>query len=336
MSSRLPAFFAASVALTGVITAVACGGASSQGAAIAYSSKAGIQLVKLDGTGGHVIGSGLVSAVTWSPDGRQLAFVRDDGLYVIDRDGSGTRLIASSGTRPTWSPDASRLAFDRYSATECSVSGPSRLRLTIADVRTGRLRDISALEKPEKLADLGIVEWSPGGRRLLYEVDESSSECGRAPTSRLYTIGVDGTGRSLLATADSWLPGAAWSPDGRRIAYLSSDGVWVAKVGGYGAKQLAGVSSGLGSFGSIAWHSRRELVLTADGGGCTGLCGLDVGSRQLRPIDYIASGCCILAVSKDGERIGVLVNGTVSVVSRGRVKGHVKVPPEADVSLFLP
>src|SRR5436190_10928844 len=101
MSSRLPAFFAASVALTGVITAVACGGASSQGAAIAYSSKAGIQLVKLDGTGGHVIGSGLVSAVTWSPDGRQLAFVRDDGLYVIDRDGSGTRLIASSCTRPT-------------------------------------------------------------------------------------------------------------------------------------------------------------------------------------------------------------------------------------------
>ena len=50
----------------------------------------------------------------WSPDGRRLAFVRDDEIWVIEADGS--RLVKVTGHKagthaPRWSPDGKRLAF---------------------------------------------------------------------------------------------------------------------------------------------------------------------------------------------------------------------------------
>ncbi len=46
----------------------------------------------------------------WSPDGTRLAFDNDDGLYVVNADGSGLTKLARGGL-PTWSPDGSRIAF---------------------------------------------------------------------------------------------------------------------------------------------------------------------------------------------------------------------------------
>ena len=50
----------------------------------------------------------------WSPDGRRLAFIRDDELWVVEADGSrSTRVVAKPGGAKTgrWSPDGRRLAF---------------------------------------------------------------------------------------------------------------------------------------------------------------------------------------------------------------------------------
>jgi hypothetical protein len=52
----------------------------------------------------------------WSPDSKRLAFVKPDGLYVINRDGSGSRrLVAATSAlpirTPEWSPDGKSVAY---------------------------------------------------------------------------------------------------------------------------------------------------------------------------------------------------------------------------------
>jgi Tol biopolymer transport system component len=71
---------------------------------------------------------------SWSPDGRRIAYLRADqteppieiALWVIDRNGSHRRRIASrvsaSDWRPAWSPHARQIAFVKDSAGGCRSS----------------------------------------------------------------------------------------------------------------------------------------------------------------------------------------------------------------------
>lgn len=66
----------------------------------------------------------------WSPDGNQLAFARDNQLFLASHDGTGPRAVATAPgdvLYPRWSPDGDRIRF--------TVSGP-RSELTIWEVAT--------------------------------------------------------------------------------------------------------------------------------------------------------------------------------------------------------
>ena len=88
----------------------------------------GLARTNADGTGdGFLVGElmlneveGGAAGLSWSPDGKRLAFAgtAEDGhsaVYVVDADGSNlTEVVGSDEARyawPTWSPDGSRLAF---------------------------------------------------------------------------------------------------------------------------------------------------------------------------------------------------------------------------------
>jgi Tol biopolymer transport system component/predicted Ser/Thr protein kinase len=62
----------------------------------------------------HRLGSLLGEDATWSPDGREIAYVRDRDLYRAKSDGTEPRKLVSLPSTafwPRWSPDGSRLRF---------------------------------------------------------------------------------------------------------------------------------------------------------------------------------------------------------------------------------
>lgn len=89
---------------------------SPDGRKILFSAKGEIAVVNADGTGRRLVGRGLQPV--WSPNGRRIAFVSggvflDEGVYVVNSDGSGLRRVARAGHSPSWSPDGRWLAHAR-------------------------------------------------------------------------------------------------------------------------------------------------------------------------------------------------------------------------------
>src|SRR4029078_5799585 len=51
---------------------------------------------------------------SWSPDGTHIAWTHGTDVWVMNRDGSGQRLLLASAQKPTWSPDGSQLIVARF------------------------------------------------------------------------------------------------------------------------------------------------------------------------------------------------------------------------------
>jgi TolB protein len=87
---------------------------SPNGRKILFSAKGEIAVVNADGTGRHLVARGLQPV--WSPNGRQIAFVSggvflDEGVYVVNSDGSGLHKVGRAGEYPSWSPDGRWLVY---------------------------------------------------------------------------------------------------------------------------------------------------------------------------------------------------------------------------------
>jgi Tol biopolymer transport system component len=152
---------------------------------------------------------GEVLSVAWSPDGTRLAFsvtslggtARFNGVHIVYLRTGQDRWQLTSDPDPVdleWSPDGSRLAF---------ASGGS---IYVMDVESFRERRVATRSSGFDSAP----SWSLRGTRLVFAERRNHH-------SSIYLIDPDGSHRRLLASGAS---APAWSPDGMKIAYLSSCG----------------------------------------------------------------------------------------------------------------
>lgn len=170
----------------------------------------------------------------WSPDGQRIAFSRAIGpvpadgpppvvgLFVMDADGSNlrqlTQLVPNSGTEdhtPSWSHDGERIAFMRANNT-AKPENASYIYTVDADGGDPTL----VRRMPRKRPGSGVPDWSPDGRRILFDTYCLFGDCGQPPTgSQLFTIRPDGKDLRRLTDFRGNSYDGAWSPNGRKIVF---------------------------------------------------------------------------------------------------------------------
>ena len=214
-----------------------------------------IYLMSTDGSGLTEItdSSGYISAFAWSPDGQRLAFESDrsgnNQIYVIQADGSGLAQLMEQNAfwtgGLTWSPDGEHIAFSLAAAGEGNYVAvmhsdgtgletlaegitpawsPDGSRIAFADWDRGLFvmnADGTGIEQLTDSSAYGydwFPAWSPDGSQILFGSNRQTP--GDAATERPYVMNANGTNALPFAEMGWGQPPYAWSPDGRRIAYV--------------------------------------------------------------------------------------------------------------------
>ena len=101
---------------------------------------------------------------TWCPNGRQILYTDDDGIYQVDADGANTRKFAATDGSPgnlRWSPDGRRLRFPSYRP---QVEGSTMWEINSDGTNLHRL--LPGWEKP---AARSQGAWTADGRYFVFE-----------------------------------------------------------------------------------------------------------------------------------------------------------------------
>jgi hypothetical protein len=218
-----------------------------------------------------------------SPDGSWIAWLKALGptedpqpteLWVTKvADGVATRLAAAPSDPairlglPAWSPDGRSIAVARY------ISGESGHRTTIdvLDVATGATRRLTTRPATNEPG----ISWSPDGRWITYA---GIPDAGRLPTLAgpdeapervphdVFVIAADGTNERNVTETPAFEDVPTWSPDGERLAYLSSpddDQYRLTTLAMEGGTPAGSPVTGP-AFGYVVWSPDGTRLLWAD------------------------------------------------------------------------
>jgi WD40-like Beta Propeller Repeat len=197
----------------------------------------------------------------FSPDGNEIALVRDGQIVVMAADGGGrtqlTRTRTGNGD-PTWSPDGRSIAF---------VS----LRDGSPNVFVMRADGTGVHQVTHDATGKSELAWSPAGARIAFV---------RVPVGggdrEIYSVATDGTGlRDLSSDPAAYDVDPAWSPDGTMLAYAGpghphgsvGGDLWVMNADGSGRRPLEHERNGYSDGAYPAWSpDGTTIAFTANDG----------------------------------------------------------------------
>jgi Tol biopolymer transport system component len=151
-------------------------------------------------------------SATWSHDGKWIAFDAttegfsraDVCVYAYDGPQKGTLKNLGPGNCPVFSPDGKTIAF--HLAPQNAAAGETGVWLMKPDGSDRR-----------RLCDGDHPKWSPDGKKLLVMHEQVTP-------ARIDEVTVEtGEARRVLDSQYAKIPGAAYSPDGRKMAFIGYD-----------------------------------------------------------------------------------------------------------------
>ena len=177
-----------------------------------------------------------------------------------------------------------------------NVDGTSQTRLTAS---------------PDLSARYGA--WSPDGRQVVFTRGELKE--GNTPESALYLMNADGSGARQLTDmpGQEYLP--AWSPDGKRIAFVSMVGhkqaIYVINADGTNWQQLTDTAAA--AFGPAFSPDGTRIVYTSNASGTDQLYIMTVDGRNPRQVTSKGTHNWGAVWSPDGTQIAFTSSGDTSL-----------------------
>jgi dipeptidyl aminopeptidase/acylaminoacyl peptidase len=90
---------------------------------------------------------------------------------------------------------------------------------------------------------VGDPQLSPDGRTIAFTVGTVDKAANRV-VNQIYTIGIDGSNQRQVTKGDKSSISPRWSPDGKRIAFVSDGQIWTMKPDGGDREQVTKISTG--------------------------------------------------------------------------------------------
>ena len=249
--------------------------------------------------------TGVEAAASFAPDGEQVAFqwngeARNNfDIYVKFVRSTEVRRLTTDPALdlfPSWSPDGREVAFLRYE------SGRPHIRVVSSVGGADRkLTDFPAV---------GPVSWSPDGRWLAAAGDPAGEYVPYGARG-LYLIPLDGgePRRIVRTAAPEVMRSAQFSPDGRRVSYISCSGP-VGLLCEVHVIDLSADQKAVGSprrFTRTRCHFVSQTAWTPDGGsivisaltapGLDHLWRIDASRDDTEPERIVAAGNSVRAVA---------------------------------------
>ena len=258
----------------------------------------------------------LSSAVTFSPDGKQLAFVRrsdeESQLTVANEDGSAAKVIYAVRapgqlfSQPAWSPDGKTIAVPS------ETPSPQKRRLVAVSVAGGEAKPIGS----HTWSRIFRSTWLPDSRGLITVASDVNSP----DRSQIYEISYPG-GDVRRMTFDLYdYNGMGVTADGNSLVTVKNEthsSLWIGSMS-KGQAIEESVRPEAGGTDGLDWTPNGRIVYTAStatvenlgsmdakGGGRKQLTDLSVEGERIMEPSVCGDGRHVVAFSNHGGNSGV-------------------------------
>ena len=264
-------------------------------------------LYQIPGLGGNPrrLIANVGSAVTFSPDGRQLAFIRnfpdagEDVLMIADGTGGGERKLAvrklpNFFRSVAWSPDGKTIA--------CGVGSfvPSYNTYVVGlAVEGGREKQVGT----QSWMFMGQLAWAADGRALI--LGASEQEAGSFESQQIWYLSYpEGEARRITNDLNNY-SGVSLTADSNRLVtvqFETSSSIWLAPNGD--ANRATRTTSGAGQVDGrdgVAWTADGKIVYASNASGNLDLWMMNADGSQQRQLTENSRINNHPAVSPDGR-----------------------------------